>query len=129
MNALRPHLRLPVWIALVAMLALALLPTLSHALTFARGGSGAWVEVCTPQGMRLVQVAGDETPAPLQAGSHLEHCPLCVLPHVDAAPPPAVPAVLPLPLAAFSPPPAFLHAPVTLYAWRSASPRGPPSRS
>src|SRR5262245_31384367 len=47
--------RLPLWLALVAMLALAVLPTLSHALAFARGGA-AWAEVCTPQGMRLVAV-------------------------------------------------------------------------
>lgn len=130
-----PHrtARYPLWLALVAMLALALLPTVSHAIAFAamdsRGGV-AWAEVCTPQGMRLVAVdaaqpAADRS-APVQAAGHLEHCPLCALGADLPALPPAPPAALPLPLAAADPPPLFLHAPRTLFAWRSAQPRGPP---
>jgi hypothetical protein len=125
---LRPA-RLPLWLALVAMLALALLPTLSHALTFARGGA-AWAELCTPQGMRLVAVdaaqAAADTGAPAQAAGHLEHCPLCALGADLPMLPPAAPAALVLPLAAADAPALFLHAPRTLFAWRSAQPRGPP---
>lgn len=121
--------RFPLWLALAAMLALALLPTLSHALAFARGAS-AWAEVCTPQGMRLVSVdvaQAVDTGTPVQAAGHLEHCPLCAL-GADTPPlPPAPPAALPLPLSAAEPPALFLHAPRTLHAWRSAQPRGPPS--
>ena len=124
--------RLPLWLALVAMLALALLPTLSHALAFARGGA-AWAEVCTPQGMRLVAVdaaqAAADPDAPAQAAGRLEHCPLCALGADLPALPPAAPAALALPLAAAEPPPLFLHAPRTLFAWHSAQPRGPPSFS
>lgn len=120
--------RLPAWIALVAMLALALLPTVSHALAFARGGS-AWAEVCTPQGMRLVALDASQTAdpaAPVQAAGHLEHCPFCAL-AADAPPlPPAPAAALPQPLAATAVPALFLQAPRPLFAWASAQPRAPP---
>lgn len=128
MHSRTARFRFPLWLALVAMLALALLPTLSHALAFARGGA-AWAEVCTPQGMRLVAVdaaQAAETGAPVQVAGHLEHCPLCALGADLPALPPAPPVALPLPLAAADPPPLFLHAPRTLFAWRSAQPRGPP---
>ena len=123
--------RLPLWLALVAMLALALLPTVSHALAFARGGA-AWAEVCTPQGMRLVSVDAAQavdTGAPVQAAGHLEHCPFCALGADLPALPPAPAAALPLPLGSAEPPALFLHAPRTLFAWRSAQPRGPPFTS
>ena len=123
--------RLPLWLALVAMLALALLPTVSHALAFARGGA-AWAEVCTPQGMRLVSVDAAQavdTGAPVQAAGHLEHCPLCALGADLPALPPAPLAALPQPLGVAPMPALFLHAPRTLFAWRSAQPRGPPSFS
>lgn len=121
--------RFPLWLALVAMLALALLPSVSHALAYARGGA-AWAEVCTPQGMRLVAVDAAQAAdagTPVQAAGHLEHCPLCVL-GGDAPPlPPAGAATVPLPLAGAELPPLFLQAPRTLFAWRSAQPRGPPT--
>ena len=128
----RLHQRTLTWLALVAVLAMALLPTLSHALSFARGDAGRWAEVCTPQGMRLVAVddaAGAADATLPTANSHLEHCPLCALGAGAMAPPPAPLAMLWLPLAGAEPPPAFLHAPRTAFAWRSAQPRGPPSHS
>jgi hypothetical protein len=125
----RRTLRPLVWLALMAVLAMALLPTVTHALALQRGGS-AWVEVCTPQGMRLVAVDAGDTPAPLQAAAHLEHCPLCALQGVDAgAPPPAPAGMVFLPPGRSGPPPLFLLAPTTLHAWRSAQPRGPPAIS
>jgi len=129
MQTFRRRLRPLSWLALVAMLALALAPTLSHALALARGGS-AWAEVCTPQGARLVAL-GDvaSEPAPGQAVSHLENCPFCALSSAGLAPPPAAPARLALPLAGNEAPPLFLHGPRTLHAWRSAQPRAPPSIS
>jgi len=123
--------RFPIWLALAAMLALALLPTVSHALAFVRGGS-AWAEVCTPQGMRPVPVDASQavdTGAPVQAAGHLEHCPFCALGADLPALPPAPAAALPLPLGSAEPPALFLHAPRTLFAWRSAQPRGPPFTS
>ena len=116
-------------LAMLAMLALALLPTVSHALALSRGGN-AWAEVCTPQGMRLVAVDDSASDAaPTRTAGHLEHCALCALAGVAAAPPPA-PAVVPLlPLASVEPPRLFLHAPRTLFALCTAQPRGPPTIS
>ena len=129
MFVLRRQLRPLTWFALAAIMALALLPTLSHALAFAKG-STVWAEVCTPQGAKLVAVtdAADETgtPVPAQAMVHLEHCPFCALSSGALGPPPAVAAVKPLLLGRGAPPPLFLHAPRTLFAWASAQPRGPP---
>jgi hypothetical protein len=104
------------------MLALSVLPTVSHALST---GSSAFDEVCTPQGPKLVALADGEQ-QPSTASLHLEHCPYCVTgvgaaglppaPHAEALPP--AEAVLLAPL--------FLHAPRTLFAWAAAQPRGPP---
>ena len=104
------------------MLALALLPTLSHAL--AGSGSG-FAEVCTPQGMKVVTLADGEQ-RPSSASLHLEHCPYCVAGVGAAALPPA-PLAIPLPPAEPAlQPPLFLQAPHTLFAWAAAQPRGPP---
>lgn len=110
------------------MLALALLPTVSHALAFAQGGKTAWAEVCTPQGMKLValdDVPGFDT-SPAAAGGHLDHCPYCTLAGQATGMPPAPLTTLDLRAAAESVPPLFLHAPRTLFAWRNAQPRAPP---
>ncbi len=63
----RRHLRSLAWVALVAMLALALAPTLSRAAVLV--GSGPWSSICStaepladPQG---------------RAAPHVDHCPLC----------------------------------------------------
>jgi hypothetical protein len=127
----RRHLRPVTWLALWAMLAMTLLPTVSHALAFARGDAGRWAEVCTPQGLRLVAVddaAGPSKGSLPTAAGHLEHCPFCALGADAAAPPPAPLALLQLPPATFEPP-LLLPAPATLFAWRKAQPRGPPSAS
>lgn len=127
MNAIRRRLRLHASIALVAVLALALLPTLSHLLA-AGGLSSAFTEICTPQGARLVAVdGGDEAPAP--AGVHLEHCPYCALAAGGGWLPvavvsPAMPAA-----SGFERPSTFPPAPRTRLAWSAARPRGPPSLS
>ena len=50
------------WVALFVMLAAALLPTFAHALASSRS-NGAWAEICTPQGMRLVSVGTEASPS------------------------------------------------------------------
>lgn len=110
---------------------MALAPTLSHALSFARGGPSAWAEVCTPQGMKRVALdsaveadAGAATPAP-----SMDHCPYCAF-SADAAGLAPAPALVPTPPAGADALPAlFLQAPHTLFAWASAQPRAPPVRS
>ncbi len=125
MDLLRRRLHALTWLALVGVLALALLPAVSHALAFA-GVGGATAEVCTPQGLKRIALDAGEDPAP-SANGHLEHCPFCKLGH-DAPPLPPVP---PARAQALPPgpwrPPLFLQAPRTLHAWASAQPRAPPA--
>ncbi len=120
MNAMRRHLPFARWLALLAVAALVLLPTLGHAI--AQGGSG-FAEVCTPQGVKWVPLGGGQSaPAP---SVHLEHCVFCT---AAAAPPPALPAALPaVAPAGTTMPPRFLQAPRTAHAWASAQPRAPPT--
>lgn len=112
------------WFALVAMLALALMPALSHAMAQARGAS-VFDEICSSSGARSPQ-PGD--PAQGMAFGHLEHCPFC---HLQAQPLTPPPAAQPIPALALvhEQSPLFLAAARTLFAWRSAQPRGPPSLS
>ena len=127
MSTLRAHLRSLSWLALAAMLALALLPSVSHALRFAQGDPQSLAEICTPQGMRTVLVDGgatdDNMPATAAAGADCPYCSLCG--HL-AALPPASPSVLPPMVAEAAVPTLFLQAPRTLCAWASAQPRAPP---
>jgi hypothetical protein len=80
----RRHLRLANALALVAMLWLAGLPTLSQALTSATGQT-RWVEVCTAQGMRLLAVseaaaaAGEDPVPPMSTDLSVGHCSFCSL--------------------------------------------------
>ena len=139
-TALRLHIRPLTWIAFVAILALSLLPTLSHALAYTQAqGAGGWAEVCTPQGPKrvavdaegkLAQTVVDPTADAAGIGvAHLTHCPLCALALDVPLLPPAAPLALAGPIGRCAPPAAFLHAPRTLHAWRSAQPRGPPAVS
>ena len=126
MHMLRHRLRRLTWIPLFAIVGLALLPTLSHALAWLHS-DGGWVEVCSAQGPRrvLAGVAAADGSAPVPAASHLQHCPMCALSgaplHTATLAPawqaPASPriAAAPVPLAATRP--ATRH---------TACPRGPP---
>lgn len=126
MHLPRRHHRLIAWIALVAMLALALVPTISRAMAYANGGSG-WAEICTPQGMQWVSADGERSSTPPDGTPpQVDHCHFCQLASVGAAPLPASAPTLALPLAGAEPPRLFLQAARTLHAWRTAQPRGPP---
>ena len=109
------------------MLAFALVPTISRAMASGHE-AGTWAEICTPQGMKIVATADADT-TPTQAGGHLDHCALCGLASDGAAPLPAAPVALQLPLGSAEVPRLFLQAAHTLGAWRNAQPRGPPTRS
>lgn len=127
-TAFRHHLSSISWLALLAMFALALVPTVSHALAQARG-STQWTEVCTPQGMRLVAIDAQTAPEQQPAvGGHLEHCPWCGMGGASPGMPPAPPAALP---PAQQPvrlvPRLFLQARQGQFAWAPAQPRGPPA--
>jgi len=128
----RPHRKTAAaWLALFAMLAAALLPGLSQALASARGE--AWSAVCTAQGMRWVMVSAADITAPSTAEPATpsspvapEPCPYCTPSGHAPALPPAAPEASPEPPRATQAPALFLHAPRTLFAWRSAQPRAPP---
>ncbi|MFO1291994.1 MAG: DUF2946 family protein [Rubrivivax sp.] len=126
------RLRRVTWLAIFAMLALALVPGVSHALAQLRGQS-AWTEVCTTQGARLVVLDADADRAAQAPGTaaaaYLEHCPYCAASFGGLGLPPAPLALPPAAAADAGVPALFLHAPHTLHAWRSAQPRAPPSFS
>lgn len=117
-------------LALAAMLAMVLLPTLSHALAWVRGDAAGLAEVCTTQGLRRVtgaQAAADRGAAPLKAAGPLEHCPLCTLaadhPGLSAAPL-QVGVLLPFDAVRLPPVVRGHRAPLV---WLQAQPRGPPA--
>lgn len=83
MQPIRRLFRQATWLALVAIFALALAPTLSHALA-ASGPGNPWAEICTDAGGRTLVAASLEPAAAADAGdaqtslpAHLGHCPLC----------------------------------------------------
>ncbi len=109
------------WVAVMAILMLALAPAISAV----RGNSNyaAWVNVCRTGPMAVSPDSPDGT-------AHLgTHCPYCAL-HADALPPaPRTPQVPRDVLPAFTEPQAFLQAPSTGHVWRNALSRGPPRLS
>lgn len=119
------HRRRFAWFALVAIWALALVPTVSRALAFA-AGDGLWAEVCTTQGPRFVSLDERGSPSP-QATHALEHCKFCTAGFDGAAPLPAVAPAWQLPQTRAAVPRLFLQAPRPLFAWRRAQPRAPPA--
>jgi len=128
-KAIRLHLPGLAGLALVAMLALALLPTVSRAMAFATAGGSAWAEICTAQGMKRVALMNSQpgVPAvPESAGGHLDHCPFCSLSaqalHLPPVPPPAREASA----AAGQLPRLFQQTPAEPFAWRRGQPRAPP---
>lgn len=115
------------WLAIVAMLGAALLPTLAHAVMAVKGDT-QWVEVCSASGSRWVLV----TDADLASGQDqslsmdMAHCPLCCHQnHMPTVPTPqATPVVFAL--GTHVVPRLWLLAPTPLFAWASRLSRGPP---
>lgn len=122
MSSVRRHLHPLTWFAMVVMLAFALLQTVALARVMP---GGAWTEVCTVEGMKMVSLDTGET-APSDPSGHLGHCPLChLVGDGSLALLPAQPAWALAPLGQAAPA-AFLHAPRTLFAWAPAQARAPP---
>lgn len=86
----QPCRTLSSWIAIVAILLNALMPTLSVALESARGQTAAssrdWIEVCSTQGSTWVRLDAhgrlieqtDRKPVDAPISAHTEHCPYCL---------------------------------------------------
>jgi hypothetical protein len=93
-QTMRRLFRQATWLALVAILGLALVPTLSHALA-ASGAGEPWSEICSAASGQVPSVDAGERHA--DAGVHLGHCPLCGQVGHAPALPPADPAGIVLP--------------------------------
>ncbi len=111
--SLRAFRRLASWIALVAILAVTFMPT----ITMAFSGADLGQDICSADTSR--QLPGD--------GHHtLDHCPYCAL-HADVALPPLPPSTAVAVAVRFSElPAAFLEAPRATGVWSTSQPRAPP---
>lgn len=105
------------------MLALALLPAVSHAL--AAAGSGR-VEICTAQGPRWVAAADAEGGLPVGA-STLAHCPYCLSAGSGLGPPGADSAARDLVFGGDAPRSAVAAPPPAAFACCAAPARAPPA--
>lgn len=133
MSTYRRYRRALTWIALLAMAALSLLPTLSHALA-STGGPSPWNEICTAQGMTSMADAGSpgesgQKPSSDPSLGKFEHCAFCGIGAGHLAPPSTTRVDLGAPELSNALPALFLQAPYPLFAWWSAQPRAPPPLS
>jgi hypothetical protein len=109
------------WIALLAILMVTFVPTVTQALATSTGLP--WERMCSAANVTVDRGGRPAAPALLHA---FEHCPYCTL-HADLAPPPdprIVDASTVFAFRAF--PVAFTRAPRGNAAWASAQPRAPP---
>jgi len=106
--------KLAVWIALLAVLAVTFVPT----LTQLRSSMTAGLDVCSADVSRRAPAGGEHHP--------LDLCPSCAL-HADLALPPLPGASLAAAGVRFVElPPAFLQAPRATGVWSTSQPRAPP---
>ena len=116
------------WLAIVAMLAGALAPTVSYAL--ARDAAG-WSPVCTSLGSAWIRTdqSGPVKRVPEPVPSHtFEHCPYCSLHAANLGMPPSAPVLAALPLT-YAPHWRYVALAPTLRIWSDALSRGPPLAS
>jgi hypothetical protein len=115
-------------LVLVAVWFAALAPAAAQLLV--KAGAPAWVQVCSAQGMRWVEVQASGAATTPDDGSggavtH-DHCPFCQLNQQGAAPPPPDATAVLAAAPATVMPTRFLSAATTAHAWRTAQPRAPP---
>lgn len=123
MDAVRRHLGRLHWVAFVAILSLALAPTLSRAIAHVQGDV-SWGAVCTASPSSLPAAA--QAPASWPGATHLDHCLLCAVGAQVFAPPVAAQPLVAEDVAGHGLPrlPPEHARP---QAWLVAHPRGPPS--
>lgn len=120
----RPALhRLHAWFAIAILLLGALAPSISAALSHARGDT-TWQEICRSSASpRTPDQQQTDALDMLMAG----HCAMCHLHALDLALPPTLPPMPLLQGLSFTMPERFYSASVTAFAWRAAPARAPPS--
>ena len=129
---------LGVWAALWAMIAMAVMSTISHAMVrfSAQPESAMVMEICTTRGVERIsmdpglQLADESVDVesktlPASHDLNAEHCPMCGQTGHSGMPPLSRP-LLKLSGLSDAPPRLFLLAPRPLFAWLQARPRGPP---
>jgi len=130
--------RFGAWVSLWAMIAMTVMPTISHAMVrfSAPAGAPMVMEICTTRGVERISVApglqlnnqsadaGSKT-LPASHDLNAEDCPMCGQTGYTGMPPPSQ-SVLKLPGLSDAPPRLFLLAPRPLFAWLQARLRGPP---
>lgn len=119
-----PHRRLQAWFAIAILALAALAPSISMALSQARGDAGLWQEICRSAASPRADQASKQDAALdlLTMGA----CAICHLHTQDLAPPPAPPAPLLRQDLDVAMPERFYSASVTAHAWRAAPARAPP---
>ncbi|MFZ4875646.1 DUF2946 domain-containing protein [Janthinobacterium sp. Mn2066] len=118
------------WIACLAILMAALAPTVSRALTVARGDTVPSMEICSVAGgltMVPLKFGGQAPDGPQKSAMSMGDCPCCSM-HV------ATLTVTPMTLAPASGalitgllPVLFYQSITPLFAWTPVQPRGPPA--
>lgn len=123
MSRRRPALhRLHAWFAIAILLLGALAPSISAAVSHARGDT-AWQEICRSSASPRSADTQTDALDLLVMG----HCAMCHLHALDLALPPAQPRMPLLEGLSFPMPERFYSASVTAFAWRAAPARAPPS--
>jgi hypothetical protein len=117
-------LRPGAWLALVAMLALVLAPTVSRAMAADPSGPIGWGDVCVSDPSRATPDV-DAPTAPGHTDPSVDHCSMCLLSGGTLGPPPTL-VSLAITGLSDGPPGLFLRASTPSHAWRAAQPRGPP---
>jgi hypothetical protein len=120
--------RFAAWIACFAMLFGALAPSVSHAMSVARGDT--WAEICSVGGVKLVKLGSDSSvPADSakQQSIHLEHCPFCATHPGSLALPPGAGFAIILNDTQETLPFLFLQSAHPLAIWTAAQSRAPPA--
>jgi Protein of unknown function (DUF2946) len=131
MSLFRLHRRIAAWLAILALLASALAPTVVQA-RMAGGERADWLEICTTTGMAWVKVgagtdttaqeSGDTAPDP---ASH-SHCPWCTLHGGSAALAPDAVTLPVFPARTIEWVPTPPGTVVATTVWASAQSRAPP---
>lgn len=126
--------RFAAWAACLAILMAALAPSISHALSAARGANISWMEICSVSGTRLVKAAIDQVDAapsssPSEKGLTSGHCPFCSTHAASLGLPPAVWPAFPVVVSSAVLPSLFYQSPSPLYIWATAQSRAPPLAS
>ena len=128
MGYFRQNLRVLVWLASVAILLNALMPTIAHAIAASQGGPVFWGAICSASGTKFAPVPfGQPADNKSDSKAAMVHCPYC-LAHAGSVALPSQQVQLSLTVAlAHVMPRLFYLAPYPLHAWVTAHPRAPPS--